>query len=72
MVMRIDCKRMYYRKLNSMIRDAIKEGETEFILDNVNGQRYIGNGINEKVSITINGVPGNDLAMFIHRPTLFI
>jgi len=63
---------MYYRKLNSMIRDAVKEGETEFILDNVNGQRYIGNGINEKVSITINGVPGNDLAMFMNGPDLVI
>jgi glutamate synthase domain-containing protein 3 len=72
MVMRIDCKGMYYRKLNSMIRDAVKEGETEFILDNVNGQRYIGNGINEKVSITINGVPGNDLAMFMNGPDLVI
>jgi len=72
MVMKIDCKRMYYRKLNSMIRDAVKEGETEFILDNVNGQRYIGNGINKKVSITINGVPGNDLAMFMNGPDLVI
>jgi len=63
---------MYYRKLNSMIRDAVKEGETEFILDNVNGQRYIGNGINKKVSITINGVPGNDLAMFMNGPDLVI
>lgn len=63
---------MYYRKLNSMIRDAVEEGETEFILDNVNGQRYIGNGINKKVKITINGVPGNDLAMFMNGPALVI
>ncbi|MBN1134543.1 MAG: hypothetical protein JXA38_06480 [Methanosarcinaceae archaeon] len=66
MVMRIDCKGMYYRILNKIIRDAINEGETEFILDNVNGQRYIGNGINNDVKITINGVPGNDLAMFMN------
>jgi glutamate synthase domain-containing protein 3 len=72
MVIRIDCKGMYYRKLNSMIRDAVEEGETEFILDNVNGQRYIGNGINKKVKITINGVPGNDLAMFMNGPALVI
>ncbi len=72
MVMKIDCKGMYYRKLNRMIRDAVKEGETEFILDNVNGQRYIGNGINEKIRITINGVPGNDLATFMNGPSLVI
>ena len=72
MVMKIDCKGMYYRKLNRMIRDAVEEGETGFILDNVNGQRYIGNGINKKVSITINGMPGNDLAMFMNGPALVI
>jgi len=72
MVMKIDCKGMYYRKLNRMIRDAVEEGETGFILDNVNGQRYIGNGINKKVSITINGVPGNDLAMFMNGPALVV
>ena len=55
-----------------MIRNAVAEGETEFILDNVNGQRYIGNGINEKVRITVNGVPGNDLAMFMNGPSLII
>lgn len=63
---------MYYRKLNRMIRDAVKEGETEFILDNVNGQRYIASGINKKVNITINGVPGNDLAMFMNGPDLVV
>ncbi len=72
MAMTIDCKGMYYRKLNKMIRNAVEEGETELILDNINGQRYIGNGINEKVKITINGVPGNDLAMFMNGPTLIV
>ncbi len=72
MAMTIDCKGMYYRKLNKMIRNAVEEGETEFVLDNINGQRYIGNGINEKVKITINGVPGNDLAMFMNGPTLIV
>jgi len=72
MVMRIDCKGLYYRKQNKIIRDAVKEGETEFILDNANGQRYIGNGINEKILITVNGVPGNDLAMFMNGPTIIV
>lgn len=72
MVMEIDCKGMYYKKLNKMIRDAIDKNETEFVLNNINGQRYIGNGINEKIKITINGVPGNDLAMFMNGPSLII
>lgn len=72
MVMEIDCKGMYYKKLNKMIRDAIDNNETEFILNNINGQRYIGNGINEKIKITINGVPGNDLAMFMNGPSLIV
>jgi len=72
MVMKIDCKGMYYRTLNKMIRDAINEGETEFILDNVNGQRYIGNGINNDARITINGVPGNDLAMFMNGSYIIV
>jgi glutamate synthase domain-containing protein 3 len=72
MVMEIDCKGMYYKKLNKMIRDAIDNNETEFILNGINGQRYIGNGINEKIKITINGVPGNDLAMFMNGPSLIV
>jgi glutamate synthase domain-containing protein 3 len=72
MVMRIDCKGLYYRKQNKIIRDAAEEGETEFILDNANGQRYIGNGIEKNIKITVNGVPGNDLAMFMNGPTIIV
>ncbi|NIA10648.1 MAG: hypothetical protein GWP10_13205 [Nitrospiraceae bacterium] len=72
MVMRIDCKGLYYRKQNKMIRDAAEAGETEFVLDNVNGQRYIGGGIEKKIRITVNGVPGNDLAMFMNGPTIIV
>ena len=72
MVMRIDCNGMYYRKLNKIIRDAAESGESEFILDHVNGQRYIGSGINKKIKITINGVPGNDLAMFMNGPIITV
>jgi glutamate synthase domain-containing protein 3 len=70
--MRIDAKEIYYRELNQMIREAIADGEEEFILDNVNGQRYIADGINEEVSIIINGVPGNDLAAFMNGPSIIV
>ncbi|MBM7855366.1 glutamate synthase domain-containing protein 3 [Desulfohalotomaculum tongense] len=70
--MRIDARGMYYRDLNKMIHQAVKNGETEIVLDNVNGQRYIGTGINEKVRITVNGVPGNDLAAFMNGPEITV
>jgi len=58
--------------MNIMIRDAIAAGEKEFELDNIGGQRYIGDGINETVKITINGTPGNDLAAFMNGPKIIV
>ncbi len=70
--MRIDAKGIYYRELNQIVRDAIAGGEKELILDNVNGQRYIGDGIDDEVTIVINGVPGNDLGAFMNGPTVIV
>ena len=70
--MKIDAKGMHYRQLNKMIRNGIAAGEKEFELDNIGGQRYIGDGINENVKITINGTPGNDLAAFMNGPKIII
>ena len=58
--MKIDAKGMHYRQLNKLIRDAVASGEKEFELDNIGGQRYIGDGLNDSVKITVNGTPGND------------
>lgn len=69
--MKIDAKGMYYKELNRMIAKAIEEGEKTIDLINVNGQRYIGRSIREKVQINIDGVPGNDLAMFLNGATIF-
>lgn len=68
----IDAHKSYYRDLNKQIRNAIAAGETEFVLANVNGQRYIGSGITQPVKIDIYGVPGNDLAMFMDGPTVVV
>ena len=70
--MKIDAKGMHYRPLNKMIRDAVAKGEKEFELDNVGGQRYIGDGLNENVKITINGTPGNDLGAFMNGPRIIV
>ncbi|MBO8128799.1 MAG: hypothetical protein H0Z39_06330 [Peptococcaceae bacterium] len=67
---RIDAQGMHHRQLNETIRAALSAGYREIILDNVNGQRYIGAGISTPAYIEINGVPGNDLAVFMNGPTI--
>lgn len=70
--MKIDATGIYYRELNRMVREAIAGGEKEIELAGVNGQRYIADGINEKVKILIHGVPGNDLSAFMNGPTVIV
>jgi glutamate synthase domain-containing protein 3 len=70
--MQIDARGMHYRELNQKVKEAVNAGEKEFVLDNVNGQRYIGTGVNQPVNIIINGVPGNDLAAFMNGPTITV
>ena len=62
----IDAEGMSYRKLNSLLREQLPENgnKRRFQLYNVRGQRYIGEGLNAKVEIIIEGVAGNDLAAF--------
>lgn len=70
--MKIDAQGIYYRDLNLDIRAAVAAGETEIDLVNVNGQYFIGDGINKPVTITINGVPGNDLGAFMNGATIIV
>jgi len=70
--MRIDAKGIYSKDLNEQIRRAVAAGEKEIILENVNGQRYIGAGVKSDVNIKIFGVPGNDLAAFMDGPTITV
>ncbi len=60
----INAQGLYYKELNQKIKELIKEKEYEITLQNVNGQRYIGDGLSDPVKIYIEGVPGNDLAAF--------
>ena len=69
----IDGRGVYYKTLNEQIREEIERGATEVVLDNIIGQRYIGTGLAYPgVTVTINGVPGNDLAAFMNGPTLVV
>lgn len=69
----IDAKGIYYRDLNELICQTITAGERDILLENVNGQRYIGCGLNgNSTNIIVNGVPGNDLASFMDGPKIIV
>ncbi len=68
--MRIDATDLHYSELNRRIREAVAGGEASFELANVNGQRYIADGISAKAEFDIHGVPGNDLGAFMDGPTI--
>lgn len=70
--MKIDAKDMYYRDLNRLIRQAVAEGEKEIELVNVNGQRYLGTGVDGKVKIDVHGIPGSDMGVFMNGPTIIV
>jgi len=68
----INAAAMDYRELNRSIREMSKTRQTHITLNNVNGQRYIGNALQGEEMVVINGVPGNDLGMFIDGPSLIV
>jgi glutamate synthase domain-containing protein 3 len=70
--MKINAKGVYYRDLNNKVREAVSAGAEKIELANVNGQYYIGDGVNRPVTITIHGVPGNDLAAFMNGATIVV
>ena len=71
--LRIDAQDLHYTPLNQQIRKAICDGTKEIVIDNVLGQRFIGDGLRgDDVTITVHGVPGGALAMFMSGPTVIV
>ncbi|MDD1724871.1 MAG: hypothetical protein LUQ07_07060 [Methanospirillum sp.] len=66
----INAEKMHYTPLNKRIRQAVRDGASEIILDNIMGQRFIGDGLTGNVRIIVHGVPGGDLGMFMMGPTI--
>lgn len=67
----VQCKSIYYKQVNETVRAAIEEGAHRIVLQGINGQRYIGDGIVAKdVTIIVEGVAGQDLAMFMGGATV--
>lgn len=65
----IDAEGIHYRQLNEIIREeAGREKEVRVI--NVRGQRYIAAGLEEEMNIVLEGIPGNDLGVFMGGPTV--
>ncbi|MFZ5640369.1 MAG: hypothetical protein ACOY4Q_06735 [Bacillota bacterium] len=69
---KIDAKGVYYKQLNDQIQQAAKDGVQNIVLENVNGQRYIGTRLDRPVHIDIYGVPGNDLGAYMDGSTIIV
>ena len=69
---KIDASGIYYRELNTKIRELASNGTQKIELRNVFGQRYIGTNINKPVEIDIFSTPGNDLGAFMNGPRITV
>lgn len=67
-VTRIDARGLHYRELNQRVREEIQRGTTRLHLANVNGQRYLADGLVGPLEMEIEGVAGNDLGVFMDGP----
>ena len=66
----IDASGLAYKRLNEMIRQAAADGVREFEITNVNGQRYLADGLEGDLSFVVRGVPGQDLGAFMRGPNI--
>lgn len=66
----INASGLPYRTINEKVKKAVAGGAEDIKLTNVNGQRYIGTGLNSKVKIDIYGTPGSDLGAFMDGPLI--
>lgn len=71
-MVRLDAQGLYYKDLNEKIHRLIAAGEREFMVENVNGQRYIGAALPEGIKMELHGTPGNDLACYMNGACLTV
>jgi glutamate synthase domain-containing protein 3 len=69
---KIDACGVYYKDLNSRLREAASNGARKIEICNVHGQRYIGTDLDKSVEIEIFGTPGNDLGAFMNGPRIIV
>lgn len=68
----LNAKRISYSNLNRMLKEFFERGEREILVKNVEGQRYIGDGMKGNCNITIEGTPGNDMAAYMDGPRIVV
>jgi len=65
-----------YKEFNASIRNSIKNNQKRIKLMDVLGQRFIGAGLEcsgtDPIEIEINGIPGNDLGIFMDGPIITV
>lgn len=66
--MKVTVGNTYYTEINQQVRET---ADTDIVLDEVYGQRYIGCGIAGK-NITINGTPGNALGAYMNGANVVV
>lgn len=64
--LKIDATGVYYRDLNTTLRQAAIDGIERVELRNLYGQRYIATDLERPLDIHIYGTPGNDLGAFMN------
>ncbi len=69
-VWKINAQDLYYRQLNTILRELDAKGAEKVEISNVYGQRYIGTDLKGKMKIDIYGTPGNDLAAFMNGQSI--
>ncbi len=63
---------MDYKELNEQIHQAVNANYKKIILHNVCGQRFIGAALKGDIEIEIDGIPGNDLGIFMDGPKILV
>ena len=63
---------MDYKDLNALIHEIVTLDYKKIILNNVCGQRFIGAALRGDIELIINGIPGNDLGIFMDGPSIMI
>ena len=60
------------KELNMLIHEAVSSNYKEIRIHNVCGQRFIGAALKGDITIKINGLPGNDLGIFMDGPKILV
>jgi len=73
----IDANGLKHKELNDLLWETVQKGNTEVVINNVFGQRYIGSRLyspfnGKKIHIEINHFPGNDLGAFLNGHRIIV